>query len=110
MTPDPPPAAKPVPEADTLEMLMSSVPVFFRVTGKDDGVPTSTLPKVRFEVLGESCGAAPTPVPDKLTVNLAPLVPIDMLPEEAPADLGAKEMVKLIFRPGPIVMGVGNPA
>ncbi len=110
MTPAPPLAVKAVPEADTPDMLTFPVPVFVRVIGKDDGVPTVTLPKVRFEVLGESCGAEPMPVPDKLTVNVASLVPIDMLPEEAPADLGAKEMVKLIFRPGPIVKGVGSPA
>ncbi len=109
MTPDPPLAVKAVPEADTLEMLTFSVPVFFSVTGKDDGVPTLTLPKVRFEVLGESCGAEATPVPDKLTVNVASLLSIDTLPEEAPADFGAKETVKLTFRPGPIVMGVGSP-
>lgn len=109
MTPDPPLALKPVPEADALDMFTSPVPVFFRVTGKDDGVPTSTLPKVSFEVLGESCGADARPVPDKLTVNTASLVSIDMLPEEAPADFGSKETVKLTFRPGPIVIGVASP-
>ena len=109
MTPDPPLAVKPVPEADTPDMLTFPVPVFVRVTGKDDGVPTVTLPKVRFEVLGESCGAEAVPVPDKLTVNVASLVSIDMLPEEAPADFGAKETVKLTLRPGPIVMGVDSP-
>jgi len=109
VTPDPPLAVKPAPEADTPDMLRFPVPVFVRATGKDDGVPTLTLPKARFEVLGESCGVEATPMPDKLTVNVASGVSIDMLPEEAPADAGAKETVKLTARPGPIVMGVGNP-
>ena len=68
VTPDPPLAVKPLPEADTLEISRFALPVFWRITGNDEGVPTVMLPKVRWAVFAEICGADATPVPDKATL------------------------------------------
>lgn len=68
VTPDPPLAEKPVPEAVTVEMLRFALPEFVKTTGCEDDVPTVTFPKLTLEVLGETWGADATPVPDRLTV------------------------------------------
>jgi hypothetical protein len=68
VTPEPPLDTKPVPEAATLEIFKSALPVFVRVTVCDNGVPTVTLPNVTFVELGETCGADATPVPVKVTL------------------------------------------
>jgi hypothetical protein len=68
VTPDPPLAAKPVPEAVTLEMFTFALPVFVKTTGCEEDVPTVTLPKLTLVVLEDTCGSDATPVPDRLTV------------------------------------------
>jgi hypothetical protein len=109
MTPDPPLAAKPVPEAATLEMLKSALPVFVKTTGCEDDVPTATLPKLTFDVLGETCGADVTPLPDKVTAKVDTLLLMEMPPETAPAEDGWKDAVKFAVWPAPRVSGVGIP-
>lgn len=85
------------------------MPVFFRATDCVEGVPTVTSPKLTVEVLGESCGADATPVPDKVTDIAARLLSMEISPEAAPAAAGLKDAVKSALWPAPKTKGVGIP-
>ena len=82
----------PVPEIARELMVSEPAPDEVSVTDSDLVVPLFTLPKLRDVGDREICGVAATPVPDKATVDLAPLVellPIVNVPVTAPAVLGA---------------------
>lgn len=106
---EPPLAAKPVPVAETLEILKFALPVFVRTTDCEDEAPTVTLPKVRLDLLAETCGADATPVPETVTLTEFELLSMESVPEAAPEAAGLNDAVKFAFWPAPSVSGVAIP-
>lgn len=109
VTPEPPLAVKPVPEADTFDIAKFALPVFFKTTCCEAGAPKVTLPKLTVEVLTEIWGADETPLPDKLTATVETSLLIEIFPEIVPAAAGLKDVVKVAVSPTPRVSGVGIP-
>src|SRR5215467_5869569 len=74
-------------------------------------VPVVTLPKLRLVGLIPSVNVAATAVPLRLTEvgELGALLTMEILPEAAPADVGAKAAVTVVCWPAFTLSGSENP-
>ena len=88
---------------DKVPNIKGAFPVFvsFKDCG-DEGVPTSTSPKLRAELDNDTCALAPKP--DKATVSVleAAFEGMVIVPVDAPGDVGAKRTLKAQFALGAI--------
>jgi hypothetical protein len=100
---------KPVPDAVACEIVRLAVPEFVSVIVWEPLLPTFTDPKFTVE------GAAPSwpciPVPDKAIDAGEPgaLLTMEMLPDAAPADVGANVAVNDALLPALMLSGITAP-
>jgi hypothetical protein len=102
---------KPAPEMLAAEIVTLEFPVFVRAALKSLLLPTFTLPKLRFDVLNVSKCVPAAPVPLNAIVNgeLGALLVSEIEPVTAPATVGVKTALNVLFEPVGIVSGVLRP-
>jgi hypothetical protein len=100
---------KPVPDALACEIVRLALPEFVRVTVWGLLLPTFTDPKFTLEGLAASCPWVP--VPDRAIAAGEPgaLLTIEMLPEAAPAEVGAKTAANEALLPALMLIGIVAP-
>jgi hypothetical protein len=100
---------KPAPEAVACDMVMLAVPEFVNVIVCEPLLPTPTEPKLTLAGLAPSCPCVP--VPDRAIAAGEPgaLLTTEMLPDAAPADIGAKVAVNEALLPALIFIGIVAP-
>jgi hypothetical protein len=96
---------KPVPVALAEETTRFTTPVFFSVIVCELFEPSATLPNATLEGVTDIAGCAPVPV-RAIVVGPERLVVTEMLPDTAPAVVGAKTTLKLIVLFGVSVCAV----
>ena len=94
---------KPVPEVLAADTETGAVPVLVSVTETEPLLPMRTLPKLMLEGLAESAPCVPVPLSAMERFGLVALVEIAIVPETAPAAVGANVAVKLACAPAAIV-------
>lgn len=87
----------PVPDALPCEIVMLAVPELVKVTFTDPLAPTSKLPKLILDGFAVRFPCTPVPVSGIVTVGSLALLVIVILPDAAPAVVGANLAVKLLL-------------
>jgi hypothetical protein len=102
---------KPAPEMLAAEIVTLEFPVLVKAALKSLLLPTFTLPKLRFAVLNASTCVPAAPVPLNAIVNgeLGALLVSEIEPVTAPAAVGVKTALNVLFEPVGIVSGVLRP-
>jgi hypothetical protein len=93
---------KPAPEALAADTETGAVPVLVSVTETDPVLPIRTLPKLMLEGFADSTPCVPVPLSAMERVGLVAFVEIAIVPEAAPAAVGANVAVKLACAPAAI--------
>lgn len=94
---------KPVPEALADDTETGAVPVFVSVTETEPLLPIKTLPKLMLEGFADNAPCVPVPLSAIDRVGLVAFVEIAIVPDAAPATVGANVAVKLACAPAAIV-------
>jgi hypothetical protein len=104
-------ALKPAPEMPTFEMVTLALPLFVSATLSELLLPVFTLPKLKLVVLNPSTlvDATPVPLSGIESGELGELLTSVIEPETAPAVVGAKTALKVVFLPARIVSGALMP-
>jgi len=102
---------KPAPEILAAEIVTLEFPVLVKAALKSLLLPTFTLPKLRLDVLNVSTcvPAAPVPLNAIVSGELGALLVSEIEPVTAPAVVGVKTALNVLFEPVAIVTGVLRP-
>jgi hypothetical protein len=106
---DKPAMLKPAPEALAAEIVTLAVPELFNVMVCVPLLPTSTLPKLKVDGLGESAANMPVPASEATVGELCALLLIETLPDALPGAVGANSALKVLNCPGARDNGKVNP-
>lgn len=104
-------ALKPGPAVSTLLMIAFAFPVFVSTIPSDPVLPIRTLPKSKVLVLALSAGADATALPliEIASGELGASLTKEIEPVTFPAELGVNTILKVVFWPAAILIGIVKP-
>lgn len=99
----------PVPLAANCENVSVALPLFLSVIGCEFVFPTTTFPKLTFDVLADTNACRPTPLSEIAAGALSVLLAMETAPVTGPGAVGANLTAARIVFPGARFAGADSP-